>query len=36
MLRLPDQVRKTGTARNLNKMLLAVGKDYKFFPKTFM
>jgi len=31
-----ELVRKAGTARNLNKMLLAVGKDYKFFPRTFM
>ena len=31
-----ELVRKAGTARNLNKMLKAVGKDYKFFPKTFM
>lgn len=31
-----ELVRKTGTARNLNKMLKAIGKEYKFFPKTFM
>ena len=31
-----ELVRKAGTARNLNKMLKAIGKDYKFFPKTFM
>ena len=31
-----ELVRKAGTARNLNKMLKHVGKDYKFFPKTFM
>ena len=31
-----ELVRKAGTARNLNKMLMAVGKDYKFFPRTFM
>ena len=31
-----ELVRKAGTARNLNKMLKAVGKEYKFFPKTFM
>lgn len=31
-----ELVRKAGTARNLNKMLKAVGADYKFFPKTFM
>ena len=31
-----ELVRKAGTARNLNKMLKACGKDYKFFPKTFM
>ena len=31
-----ELVRKAGTARNLNKMLRYVGKDYKFFPKTFM
>ncbi len=30
-----ELVRKAGTARNLNKMLQAVGKEYKFFPKTF-
>ena len=28
--------RKAGTARNLNKMLKAVGKAYNIFPKTFM
>ena len=31
-----DLVRKAGTARNLNKMLKVVGKEYKFFPRTFM
>ena len=31
-----ELVRKAGTARNLNKMLKAIGKDYKFFPRTFM
>ena len=31
-----ELVRKTGTARNLNKTLRAVGKDYKFFPTTYM
>ena len=31
-----ELVRKAGTARNLNKMLNAIGQDYKFFPKTFM
>ncbi|KAL3924027.1 MAG: hypothetical protein SGPRY_004042 [Prymnesium sp.] len=31
-----ELVRKAGTARNLNKMLKHVGKDYKFFPKTFL
>ena len=31
-----ELVRKAGTARNLNKMLKAVGKDYKIFPQTFM
>ena len=31
-----ELVRKAGTARNLNKMLHAVGKEYKFFPQTFM
>eukprot|EP00965_Chrysotila_dentata_P251864 6210325-Pleurochrysis_carterae.AAC.1 len=28
--------RQAGTARNLNKMLGAIGKDYKFFPRTFL
>ena len=31
-----ELVRKAGTARNLNKMLGAIGKDYKFYPQTFM
>lgn len=31
-----DLVRKAGTARNLNKMLEHVGKDYKFYPRTFL
>jgi len=31
-----ELVRKSGTARNLNRMLMAVGKDYKFFPRTFL
>ena len=31
-----ELVRKAGTARNLNRMLMAVGKDYKFFPRTFL
>ena len=31
-----ELVRKAGTARNLNKMLKAVGKAYNIFPKTFM
>jgi hypothetical protein len=31
-----ELVRKAGTARNLNKMLQAVGTDYKFFPRTFL
>ena len=31
-----ELVRKTGTARNLNKMLKAIGKEYRFFPTTFM
>ena len=31
-----DLVRKTGTAKNLNKMLKACGTAYKFFPQTFM
>ena len=31
-----ELVRKAGTARNLNKMLTALGKPYKFFPQTFM
>merc|ERR1712151_1410387 len=30
-----ELARKAGTARNLNKMLYAVGKDYDFFPKTY-
>lgn len=37
--RLPrrlELVRKSGTARNLNKMLHAVGKEYKFFPRSFI
>ena len=31
-----ELVRKAGTARNLNKMLLACGKPYKFFPTTYI
>ena len=31
-----ELVRKAGTARNLNKMLGAIGKEYKFYPQTFM
>ena len=31
-----ELVRKAGTARNLNKMLKAIGKEYKVFPQTFM
>ena len=31
-----ELVRKAGTARNLNKMLKLLGKEYKFFPRTFM
>jgi len=30
-----ELVKKTGTARNLNKMLGACGKAYKFFPTTY-
>ena len=31
-----ELVRKAGTARNLNRMAAALGKVYKFFPRTFM
>ena len=31
-----DLVRKAGTARNLNKMREALGKEYSFFPRTFV
>ena len=31
-----ELVRKAGTARNLNRMLSACGKPYRFFPTTYM